>query len=172
VAYLDGDVAYNAAPNGRSVRANEQAARARRIDMLNNPVALVRAALNPSAIVSNLRAEASLQLGGITLATGEKVTLAIDTTSALPTWIRWMAHDENLGDVTYRATFTGYLPVKGVMLTCCAVGRACLSGRLLPLVRGGDIEAMQAAINATPARVARANGGSFLSRRSSTPMAR
>ena len=27
-----------------------------------------------------------------------------------------MAHDENLGDVTFRTTFTGYLPVKGVML--------------------------------------------------------
>src|SRR5687767_5012353 len=27
-----------------------------------------------------------------------------------------MAHDENLGDVVFRTTFTGYLPVKGVML--------------------------------------------------------
>ena len=36
-------------PNGRPVRASDQAARARRLDMLNNPVALVRAALDPSA---------------------------------------------------------------------------------------------------------------------------
>ncbi len=49
-AYLDGDVAYNGA-NGRMVRANDQAARARRIDMMNNPVALVRTALDrPSAV--------------------------------------------------------------------------------------------------------------------------
>jgi len=34
----------------------------------------------------------------------------------LPAWVRWMAHDENLGDVTFRTSFTGYLPVKGVML--------------------------------------------------------
>ena len=55
-AYLDGDVAYNAAPNGRMVRANDQAARARRLDMMNNPVALVRAALDRPAAVSNPRA--------------------------------------------------------------------------------------------------------------------
>jgi hypothetical protein len=44
------------------------------------------------------------------------LTLAIATASGLPSWVRWMAHDENLGDVTFRTTFTGYLPVKGVML--------------------------------------------------------
>jgi hypothetical protein len=115
VTYLDGDVAFNAAPNGRWVRATEQAARARRVDMLTNPVALVRAALNSPAVVSNVRNEASSQLADFTLATGEKFTLAIDA-SGLPAWVRWMAHDENLGDVTFRTSFTGYLPVKGVML--------------------------------------------------------
>ena len=53
-AYLDGDVAYNGGPNGRLVRANDQAARARRIDMMNNPVALVRAALDRPAAVEQL----------------------------------------------------------------------------------------------------------------------
>src|SRR5580765_2928824 len=67
-AYLDGDVAYNAAPNGRMIRANDQAARARRVDMMNNPVALVRAALDRPAAVGNVRAESSWQLADITLA--------------------------------------------------------------------------------------------------------
>jgi len=115
VTYLDGDVAFNAAPNGRWVRATEQAARARRVDALTNPVAIVRAALNSPAVVSNVRNEASSQLADFTLATGDKLTLAIDA-SGLPAWVRWMAHDENLGDVTFRTSFTGYLPVKGVML--------------------------------------------------------
>jgi glyoxylase-like metal-dependent hydrolase (beta-lactamase superfamily II) len=114
-AYLDGDVAYNGA-NGRMVRANDQAARARRIDMMNNPVALVRTALDRPSAVGNLRAESSWQLADITLATGELLTLAIDARTALPAWVRWAAHDENLGDVTFRTMFTGYLPVKGVML--------------------------------------------------------
>ena len=115
-AYLDGDVAYNGGPNGRLVRAADQAAGARRIDMMNNPVALVRAALDRPAAVSNPRTESPWRLADITLQTGEKLTLAIAPGSGLPAWVSWRAHDENLGDVTFRTTFTGYLPVKGVML--------------------------------------------------------
>jgi hypothetical protein len=116
VALLDGAVAYNLAANGRAVRAGDQAVRARRFDMLNNPVVLVRAALDTAARVTNVRAERTLQLGDITVATGETLTLAIDGASGLPAWVRWRSHDENLGDVTFRTSFTGYLPVKGVML--------------------------------------------------------
>ena len=63
-----------------------------------------------------MRVEASLQLADITLAAGEALTLAIAGDSGLPRWVRWRAHDENLGDVTFRTTFTGYLPVKGILL--------------------------------------------------------
>ena len=115
VAALDGAVAYNLGANGRAVRAGQQAVRARRLDMLSNPVVLVRAALEASTRVANVRVERALQLADITVATGETLTLAIDA-SGLPAWVRWMAHDENLGDVTFRTMFTGYLPVKGVML--------------------------------------------------------
>jgi len=114
--YLDGEIAFNAAANNRFVRANDQAVRARRIDMLNNPVVLVRAALDRPLAVSNVRGQGALQLADITLRTGEALTLAIDNASGLPAWVRWMAHDENLGDVTFGTSFTGYLPVKGVML--------------------------------------------------------
>jgi glyoxylase-like metal-dependent hydrolase (beta-lactamase superfamily II) len=119
VNYLDGDVAFNAAPNNRMVRANEQAVRARRIDMLNIPVALVRAALDPSTVVSNVRTQGASQVADLTLRIGEAreaMTLAIDSASGLPAWVRWMAHDENLGDVTFQTSFTGYLPMKGVLL--------------------------------------------------------
>ncbi|HET6958944.1 MAG TPA: hypothetical protein VFI56_20255, partial [Vicinamibacterales bacterium] len=113
--YLDGDVAWNAAQNNRSVRANEQAVHARRIDMFNNPVALVRAALDTAPAISNIRRDGSRQAADLKFATGETLTLAIDATG-LPAWVRWSAHDENLGDVTFQTAFTGYLPVKGVLL--------------------------------------------------------
>jgi glyoxylase-like metal-dependent hydrolase (beta-lactamase superfamily II) len=114
--YLDGDVAWNAAQDNRSVRANEQAAHARRLDMFNNPVALVRAALDTAPTISNVRRDGVRQAADVKFATGELVTLAIDATSGLPAWVRWTGHDENLGDVTFQTAFTGYLPVKGVML--------------------------------------------------------
>ena len=116
INYLDGDIAFNAAANNRFMRVNDQAVRARRIDMLNNPVVLVRAALEPSTMIRNVRAEGTLQLADITLRSGETLTLAIDNASGMPEWVRWMAHDENVGDVTFRTSFTGYLPVKGVLL--------------------------------------------------------
>ena len=116
VVFLDGDVAYNMGPNGRPVRAGTQAIRARRLDMLNNPAVLVRAALDPAARVGAVRSEAGVQVADVTVPGGETVTLALEAASGLPAWVRWMAHDENLGDVTFRTRFTGYLPVKGVML--------------------------------------------------------
>src|SRR5262249_117382 len=109
-AYLDGDVAYNAGANGRMVRANDRAPPAARFDMMTTPVPPGGPALDRPAAVRNVRAESSFQLADITLATGERLTLAIDTGSGLPAWVRWTAHDENLGDVTFRTTFTGYLP--------------------------------------------------------------
>jgi Metallo-beta-lactamase superfamily len=115
IAALDGDVAYNLGANGQAVRAGQQAVRARRLDMLNNPVVLVRAGLDPSTRVTNVRVERALQLADISVPTGETLTLALDA-NGLPAWVRWMAHDENLGDLTFRTMFTGYLPVKGVML--------------------------------------------------------
>src|SRR5438876_1357486 len=51
-AYLDGQIAYNIGANGRAVRANEAAAQARRLEMLNNPVGIVRIALDPSTKLS------------------------------------------------------------------------------------------------------------------------
>jgi hypothetical protein len=76
----------------------------------------VRTILEERARVSNLRSEGPLDLVDVNTAEGDKMTLALDRASRLPAWISWVARNENLGDLTFRIHFTGYLPVKGVML--------------------------------------------------------
>jgi hypothetical protein len=114
--YIDGQLAYNIGRNGRAVRGTEAAARARTLDMLNNPVMIVRVALDPSTKLSNVRSQGNAQLVDVVTATDDKLTLAIDNASHLPAWVSWMERNENLGDVTLRTAYTGYLPYKGVRL--------------------------------------------------------
>jgi hypothetical protein len=116
VAALDGDIAYNVGADGRATRAAAAAAAARRIEMLTHPVSLVRAILEQRARVSNLRSEGSVDVLDVVSIQGDRMTLAVDRTSRLPAWISWVARNENLGDLTFRMHFTGYLPVNGVML--------------------------------------------------------
>jgi glyoxylase-like metal-dependent hydrolase (beta-lactamase superfamily II) len=84
--------------------------------MLNNPVVMVRIALDPSTKLSNVRSQENVQLVDVVTATEDKLTLAIDNVSHLPAWVSWMERNENLGDVTLRTAYTGYLPFKGVRL--------------------------------------------------------
>src|SRR6185369_16994686 len=76
--YLDGQIAYNIGQNGRAVRGTEAAASTRRLDMLNNPVMIVRVALDPSTKLSNVRSQGNIQLVDVITATDDKLTLAID----------------------------------------------------------------------------------------------
>ena len=113
---VDGDVAYNIGATGTATRAPAAAARARRMDMLAHPIAFVRMALDPKAAVANRRTSGSLELVDLTTPFGDALTLAVHTSSSLPAWVSWVGPDTNLGDVTYRAAFTGYAPVSGVLM--------------------------------------------------------
>jgi glyoxylase-like metal-dependent hydrolase (beta-lactamase superfamily II) len=114
--FLDGDVAWNMGANGRPLRAGDTAARARRIEMLNNPVVLVRAALNPAAKLARLHTEGNVQVMDITTAAGDTVRFAIDSESHLPAWMSWTGPDANLGDVTYTTHWVGYQLENGIRL--------------------------------------------------------
>ena len=116
IAALDGDVAYNVGADGRATRAASAAAAARRVEMLAHPISLVRAILEQRVRVSNLRSEGAVDVVDVVSSQGDRMTLAVDRASRLPSWISWVARNENLGDLTFRMHFTGYLPVKGVML--------------------------------------------------------
>ncbi len=114
---LDGDVAYNVGMDGTPARASADAARDRHIEMLHNPIAIVRAALDqPNTTVSGLRTAQNQQIVEITTAKGEKLTLAIDATTKLPTRVTSMADNANMGDVAIDTAFTDYEDVGGVKL--------------------------------------------------------
>jgi hypothetical protein len=113
---LDGDVAYNAAADGKATRAGDAAARDRRIELLHHPITVVRAALDPTATLANPRTESSEQLVDITTAKGDAVTLAIDLSTHLPSRVLSKGANPNMGDVSIVTTFSDYEDVNGVKL--------------------------------------------------------
>jgi hypothetical protein len=113
---LDGDVAYNIGPDGHATRADEAAARDRRIEQLHHPITIVRAALEPAAKVTNLRQQGADELVDITTATGDVLTLAVDAITKLPSHVTSMRDNANMGDVAVVTTFDGYEDVNGLKL--------------------------------------------------------
>src|SRR3954471_15748742 len=122
---LDGDVAYNigggflAAPQAGNLQpqpAGIAAARQRRVELLAHPITIVRAALDPTTKLSNLRKQGNLQLVDVTVRQGDTLTLAVNGTSNLPEWVSYVGPHVNLGDVTYQTHFIGYEPEKGIQL--------------------------------------------------------
>ena len=119
---LDGDIAFNvAAPAAGATpappqRASEAASQQRRREMLDHPVALLRAALDPAARLGNLRQEDGQQHVDITTAKGDVLTLAIDPTTKLPTHVAHAEYDPNWGDVIVETSFADYEAVGGLQL--------------------------------------------------------
>jgi len=113
---IDGDVAWNTNPDGKTQRAGGAAPEDRRIDMLDNPVVIIRATLDPAVKLSNLRKRKGQQLVDLTTPQGDKLTLAIDASTHLPTSVEWMTSSDNLGDIVNTTTFSDYETVDGVKL--------------------------------------------------------
>jgi hypothetical protein len=122
---LDGDLAYNvgggflaAAQTGtpQPQPAGSAAARQRRVELLAHPITIIRAALDPTTKLSNLRKQGSLQLVDVTVRQGDTLTLAVNATTNLPEWVSYVGPHVNLGDVRYETHFVGYVPEKGIQL--------------------------------------------------------
>jgi glyoxylase-like metal-dependent hydrolase (beta-lactamase superfamily II) len=113
---LDGGVAFNVNPDGTAQRVGEAVAADRRKEMLGNPITIARAALDPTAKLSNLRKKSGEQKIDITTASGDKLTLAINTKTGLPASVSWISSSENLGDVVNTTSFSNYEIVDGLKL--------------------------------------------------------
>jgi glyoxylase-like metal-dependent hydrolase (beta-lactamase superfamily II) len=96
--------------------AGTAAARQRRVELLAHPIMIVRVALDPTSKLSNLRKQGSVQIIDVTVRQGDTLTLAVNATTNLPAWVSYVGPNANLGDVTYRTAFAGYVPEKGIQL--------------------------------------------------------
>jgi glyoxylase-like metal-dependent hydrolase (beta-lactamase superfamily II) len=116
IAGVDGGTAYNIAANGTATRASNAVARDRRAEFYHHPLALVRAALDPSARLSKAATVGAERIVDVTLADGALFTLAIDQTTKLPTRIVSMTDNPNLGDVAIVSNVADYQDVSGLKL--------------------------------------------------------
>ena len=113
---LDGNVAFDVAPGGAARRLSSEVASRRRMELLANPLVAVRSALDSRSRLSNRRSEGTATLVDVVTTGGDAFTLAVTSSTKLPLWVRWVGPHENLGDLTYRAEFSGYEPVDGLWL--------------------------------------------------------
>jgi glyoxylase-like metal-dependent hydrolase (beta-lactamase superfamily II) len=122
---LDGDIGYTigggflAAPQPGTPRpqpAGPAAVRQRRVELLAHPITIVRAALDATSRLSNVRTQGNLRLVDVTVRQGDTLTLAVNATTSLPAWVSYVGPNANLGDLTYRTAFAGYVPEKGIQL--------------------------------------------------------
>src|SRR5262249_23517470 len=116
VTGIDGEVAYNVAANGTATRAPNAVAVDRRVEMYHHPLTAVRAALDPAARLANPHSAGNERAVDVTTATGVKLTLAIDSTSKLPTRVVSMSDNANLGDVAIETSFGDYQSTGGLQL--------------------------------------------------------
>jgi glyoxylase-like metal-dependent hydrolase (beta-lactamase superfamily II) len=119
---LDGDIAYDVNGNraARVARWSESplqldGVHMRRMWMLNNPVALVRAALDSGTQLSAPRQEGDETVIDLTLKEGDRLTAAFYA-NHLPAWVRWSNEQTNLGQVTMTTRLTGYGDAGGGLL--------------------------------------------------------
>lgn len=151
---VDGDVAYNVAPNGTATRAADPVARDRRDDIYHHPLTLLRAALDPAAKLVNPRTAGTERVVDLTTAKGQTYTLAIDGTTSLPTRVGSMRYNANLGDVLVETAFSDYQDAGGLKLPARLVTKTdafpTIDLRLTKqtLDAGGDLTAPAAATSA------------------------
>jgi len=119
---LDNDVAFdvNGDKAARVARWSEtplqlDGVHMRRMWMLNNPIALVRAAMDPATELSMPRQEGRDTVIDMTLKEGDKLSAAFFA-NHLPAWVRWSNPQTDLGQVTLTTHFTGYGAFDGVLL--------------------------------------------------------
>lgn len=85
-------------------------------ELLDHPLPVLLAALDPAARLGAVSVEEGLPVLQFTTAEGTPVAMAVDPLTHLPAWSRRVIPHANLGDVAVTAYFTGYVAQEGVQL--------------------------------------------------------
>jgi hypothetical protein len=114
---LDGTIAFNINPASQNATpAPGNQGTGRRLEYLRHPLTLVRAALGPDAKLSNSRIEGGERMVDIAIGNLPPLTLAISTTTKLPTRIFELVDNNLFGDTLQAIEFTDYKAVNGLQL--------------------------------------------------------
>ncbi len=122
---LDGDIPYDMLPSGGGTRRvyswfedahNVDGTHIRRMWSIVNPIAAVRAALDPGSKLLPGPAESGLTVVDVVLKQGDQFSFAINPATNLPAWVRWTNPQKNLGQITMTTHYTGYTPQEGFLL--------------------------------------------------------
>jgi glyoxylase-like metal-dependent hydrolase (beta-lactamase superfamily II) len=103
---LDGDKAVRQPLRAEGVLWND-GVHMRRMWMMNNPVVLVRAMMDPATRLSAPVREGDVTVVGLTLKTGDKLFAGFGR-DGLPAFVRWGSWHTNLGQVNFTTWYSGW----------------------------------------------------------------
>jgi len=86
------------------------------VAMLDHPLTALLAALDSATKLGAVTIEDGKPVVEFSVDMGPPLWLALDPSTHLPAWVRWISASDTLGDVTNTAYFTGYLPFDGIQL--------------------------------------------------------
>jgi glyoxylase-like metal-dependent hydrolase (beta-lactamase superfamily II) len=113
---LDGDIAYGVPPNGNATRNVATVVPGRRQEHYHHPLVLVRAALEPGAEIRAAGTQAGNHVLRIKLSPTDSVQLWLDRQTHLPSRIRSIHYDVNLGDVVYETRVSNWAATGSLQL--------------------------------------------------------
>lgn len=113
---VDNNIAYNIEQDGSNRRLGALQARDLRLQMLTNPISIIRVAMEPESSLSNLRQEDGLEVMALITPWNDNLEIAFNMDSGRPAWVRWSEPHENLGELVNTAYFEAYQLWDGIFM--------------------------------------------------------
>ena len=121
---LDHNVSFDRLQDGKVVRIGEfeqnplfiDGTRVRKLWSLTNPVSLLHAILTNKVKITDFHKLNDLILLDIKADNDITLILTLNNTTKIPVSVQWTTPQNNLGEVTFTTTFTGYMPFDGIIL--------------------------------------------------------